>query len=128
MYEVLLKAEKAATFNIEQRECFERVISTVDSVREGTRPYFFIQGPADTRKTFLYSVLYHHYCAHEKIVLYIASSGIASLLLSRGWTSHSRLWIPLNLHKSSQCNIGKNSKRGDLLRQVTFLIWDELPM
>ena len=62
MYEALLEAEKAATFNIEQRECFERVISAVDSVREGTRPYFFIQGPAGTGKTFLYSVLCHHYC------------------------------------------------------------------
>ena len=128
MYEALLEAEKAVTFNIEQRECFERVISAVDSVREGTRPYFFIQGPAGTGKTFLYSVLCHHYRAHEKIVLCVASSGIASLLLPGGRTSHSRLRIPLNLHESSQCNIGKNSELGDLLRQVTLLIWDEVPM
>ena len=76
----------------------------------------------------MYSVLCHHYCAYEKIVLCVASSGIASLLLPGGCTSHSHLQIPLNLHKSSQCNIGKYSELGDLLRQVTLLIWDEVPM
>ena len=50
MYEALLEAEKVATLNIEQREYFERVISAVDSVREGTPPYLFIQGPAGTGK------------------------------------------------------------------------------
>ncbi len=76
----------------------------------------------------MYSVLCHHYYAHEKIVLCVASSGIASLLLPGGRTSHSRLRIPLNLHESSQCNIDKNSELGDLLRQVTLLIWHEVPM
>ena len=42
MYEVLLEVEKAATFNIEQRKCFKRVILADDFVRKGTRPYFFI--------------------------------------------------------------------------------------
>ena len=76
----------------------------------------------------MYSVLCHHYCAHEKIVFCVASSDIASLLLPGGHTSYSRLRIPLNLHESSQCNISKNLELGDLLRQVTLLIWDEVPM
>ena len=76
----------------------------------------------------MYSVLCHHYRSHEKIVLCVASSGIASLLLPGGSTSHSRLRIPLNLHESSQCNINKNSELGDLLHKVTLLIWDEVPM
>ena len=42
--------------------------------------------------------------------------------------SPSRLRIPINLHESSQCNISKSSELGDLLRQVTLLIWDEVPM
>ena len=120
--EALLEVEKLATFNLDQQQCFEKNISAVDSVREETRPYFFIQGPVGTGKTFLYSVLCHHYRAHEKIVLCVAFSGIASLLLPGGRTSHSCLWIPLNLHESSWCNIGKNSELGDLLRQVTLLI------
>lgn len=76
----------------------------------------------------MYSVFCYHYCAHKKIVLCITSFGIPSLLLTGGWISHSRLRILLNLHESSQCNIGKNSELGDLLRQVTPLIWDEVLM
>ena len=59
--EALLEAEKLATLNLEQRQCFEKIISAVDSTREETWPYFFIQRPAGTGKTFLYSVLCHHY-------------------------------------------------------------------
>ena len=58
----------------------------------------------------------------------MTSSGIASLLLPGERTSHSRLWIPLNLHESSQCNISKNLELGDLLHQITLLIWNEVPM
>ena len=128
MIEALEEAEKVVIFNFEQRQAFEKIISTLASMTEGTRRCFFIQGPAGTGKTFLYSVLCHHYRAKEKIVLCVASSGIASLLLPGGQTSHSRLCIPLNLHKSSICNINKNSELGNLLRQVTLLIWDEVPM
>lgn len=39
---VLLKIKKVATFNIKQQECFERVILAVNSIKEETRPYFFI--------------------------------------------------------------------------------------
>lgn len=74
----------------------------------------------------MYNVLYHSYCTHEKIVLCIASSGIVSLLLPGGHISHFCLQILLNIHKSLQCNINKNSELGDLLHQVTLLIWDEI--
>lgn len=30
MYKILLKAEKAANFNIKQEKCFKKVISAVD--------------------------------------------------------------------------------------------------
>ena len=76
----------------------------------------------------MYSVLYHHYCAKEKIVLCVASSGIVSLLLPKRRISHSCFWITLNLYESSQCNIGKNSELGHFLRQITLLIWDEVLM
>ena len=76
----------------------------------------------------MYNVLCHHYSAHEKIVLCVASSSIASLLLLEGRIFYSRLRIPLNLHERSQCNISKNSELKDLLHQVTLLIQDKVPM
>ena len=89
---------------------------------------FYYSKPCSHKKDILYSVLYHYYCAHEKITLCVISFGIASLLLLKGRTSHSWLWISLNFHKSSQCNIDKNLELGDFLHQVTLLIWDEVPI
>ena len=38
--EVLLEAEKKATLNLDQKQCFQKITSAVDSTIEETRPYF----------------------------------------------------------------------------------------
>ncbi|GKE60043.1 DNA helicase [Tanacetum coccineum] len=63
-----------------------------------------------------------------KIVLAVASSGIASLLLPNGRTSHSRFRLPLELTDESICKITKNTHVGHLLAQTDLIIWDESPM
>ncbi|KAI3934424.1 hypothetical protein MKW98_002931, partial [Papaver atlanticum] len=63
-----------------------------------------------------------------KIVLAVASSGIASLLLPGGRTTHSRFKIPLKLNETSCCNVSKKSPLADLLCKVDLIIWDEAPM
>ena len=65
---------------------------------------------------------------HISIVLAVASSGIASLLLPSGRTAHSRLKIPLDLTDESVCNIKKNTQVAELLRQTDLIIWEEAPM
>lgn len=62
---------------------------------------FFIQDSTGIGKTFLYSVLYHHYWAYKKIVLCVTFFGIASLFLPGNYTSHSQHQILLNLYESS---------------------------
>lgn len=60
------------------------------------------------------------------IVLCVASSGIASLLLAGGRTAHSRFKIPVeNISSDSTCNINKESPLADMLRRTTLIIWDE---
>jgi hypothetical protein len=49
--------------------------------------------------------LLSHLRGQGKIVLAIASSGIASLLLLGGKTAHLRFKIPIDLHNESTCNI-----------------------
>ncbi|GKA30666.1 DNA helicase, partial [Tanacetum coccineum] len=63
-----------------------------------------------------------------KIVLAVASSGIASLLLPAGRTAHSRFKLPLELTDESLCNIKKNTHMGNLLAETNLIIWDESPM
>ncbi|XP_016192478.1 uncharacterized protein LOC107633354 [Arachis ipaensis] len=62
------------------------------------------------------------------IVLNITSSGIASLLVSNGRTTHSRFKIPLNITKDSVCNIKPDSPQTMLLLKAKLIIWDEALM
>ncbi|XP_035845824.1 uncharacterized protein LOC110943497 [Helianthus annuus] len=62
------------------------------------------------------------------IVLNVASSGIASLLLEGGRTAHSRFHIPLNLNEDSVCHIKPDDDVAKLLQQTKLVIWDEAPM
>ncbi|GJS74718.1 ATP-dependent DNA helicase PIF1-like protein, partial [Tanacetum coccineum] len=64
------------------------------------------------RKVFKYPDLQ---LTDEKIWNYLASSGIASLLLPGGRTAHSRFVIPLDLMENSTCVIPK-SKRPDIVQ------------
>ncbi|XP_076933099.1 uncharacterized protein LOC143598886 [Bidens hawaiensis] len=63
-----------------------------------------------------------------KIVLNIASSGIASLLLEGGRTAHYRFLIPINLTGDSTCSITRNPDICNLIKKTGLIIWDEAPM
>ncbi|GJS09403.1 DNA helicase [Tanacetum coccineum] len=65
-------------------------------------------------------------CLHSKgkIVLAVASSGIASLLLPSGRTAHSRFKLPLELTEESLCRIIKNTQLGKLLADTDLNIWE----
>ncbi|XP_047943100.1 ATP-dependent DNA helicase pfh1-like [Salvia hispanica] len=63
-----------------------------------------------------------------EIVLNVASSGIASLLLPGGRTAHSRFKIPINVTKDSFCWIKQGSSLAELIVRTRLIIWDEAPM
>ncbi|KAH9835232.1 PIF1-like helicase-domain-containing protein, partial [Rhodofomes roseus] len=91
--------------NVDQRHAFSRII---DSVTAQQGSIFFLNGPGGTGKTFVYNTVCHKVRAEGWIVLCVASSGIASLLLKGGRTAHSRLKIPVeNLNAQSTCAIRK---------------------
>ena len=101
--ETTLRNERFTQLNADQKYCFDIIVA---GVRDHPRTaHFFVHGPAGTGKTFLYKTLCNHFRAENKIVLCVASSGIAALLLPGGQTSHSRFKIPLILNEDSMCNI-----------------------
>ncbi|CAH9140571.1 unnamed protein product [Cuscuta epithymum] len=63
-----------------------------------------------------------------EIVLNVASSGIASLLLPGGRTAHSRFKIPIHPNEDSTCNIKQGSALAELLVKCKLIVWDEAPM
>ena len=118
-------AECIASLNGDQHVAFERIISAI-TTKSGE--IFFLHGPGGTGKTYLYNTLCYHLRSQHKIVLCVASSGIAALLLQGGRTSHSAFKIPIPCHESTVCNFAKNSHLGELIRVADLVIWDEAPM
>ncbi|KAL7142072.1 hypothetical protein ABFS83_08G098100 [Erythranthe nasuta] len=67
---------------------------------------FFLYGHGGTGKTFIWKTLSAAIRSKGEIVINVASSGIASLLLSGGRTAHSRFGLPIN----RQCKVMKLNK------------------
>ncbi|XP_020997187.1 uncharacterized protein LOC107484148 [Arachis duranensis] len=111
--------------NVEQREAYDKIIDCVLNKRRGI---FFIYGFSGIGKTFLYKLLSARLCFEKKIVINVASSGIAALLLPGGKTTHSMFGIPTELNEDTVCRISKNSPKADLIRSAKLIIWDEAPM
>ena len=121
--ELLLFEKNFCRFNADQLHAFNLIYT---SVCDNDGSTFFLHGPGGTGKTFVYETLCHRVRANSWIVLCVASSGIASLLLPGGHTAHSTFSIPVEtLNEDSSCQIDKNSKHADMLRSVRLIIWDE---
>ncbi|XP_016206591.2 uncharacterized protein LOC107646964 [Arachis ipaensis] len=109
----------------EQQGVFEKIVEVVSKENGGV---FFVYGHRGTCKTYLWIVLTSFLRSQGMIVLTVALSGIAALLLPGGRTAHSRFAIPLMVHEDSVCNIKQNSELAELLKQTKLILWDEASM
>lgn len=89
---------------------------------------FFVYGAGGTGKTFLYKTIIAKLRSVGKVVLPVASAGIAALLLPGGRTAHSRFKLPLTLSDTSVCEISKGSTLATLIDKTDLIIWDKAPM
>ena len=109
--------------NIEQKVILDRIQSAIVSERGGL---FFVDGPGGTGKTFIENLLLNWVCRNSQIALAVASSGIASILLHNGRTSHSTFHIPIDIQPESVCAVSAQSTLAELLRCTSLIIWDEV--
>ena len=118
--------ELLSIFNEEQREAFATIN---ESVINGEGKCFFVDGAGGCGKTTVAKALLHATRGRRDIAIACASSGIASTLLPKGQTAHSAFKIPVEgLNADSTCNVGGQTGRDELLRQVKFIVWDEVFM
>jgi len=110
---------------VEQKNIFEKVN---EAVMKNNGGMFFLYGYGGTGKTFMWSTLSSALRSKGQIVLTVASSGITSLLLPGGRTTHSKFRIPIPILENSICNIEQGSDVAHLLRVAHLIIWDEAPM
>ncbi|GKE55042.1 DNA helicase [Tanacetum coccineum] len=108
-----------------QRNIFNLII---DAVTTNTQEHILVYGHGSTGKTFLWKTIIYALRAEGKIVLVVASSGIASLLLPSGRTAHLRFKLSLELNDSSVCSVTKITQLATLLKETDLIIWDESPM
>ncbi|XP_020094143.1 uncharacterized protein LOC109714116 [Ananas comosus] len=80
--------------NTEQLAVYRSVLASVYENKGGV---FFVYGHGGTGKTYLWQTIIAKLRSEAEIVLAVASSGIASLLLPGGRTAHSRFKIPIKL-------------------------------
>ncbi|KAL3651616.1 hypothetical protein CASFOL_004618 [Castilleja foliolosa] len=111
--------------NSEQLQVYNCIIS---SYQTNSQVLLFVYGHGRTGKTFLWRTIISFFRSLGKIVLAVAASGIASLLLPSGRTTHSRFKIPIDLTDESTCHIKKGTQLAELLSQTVLIIWDEAPM
>jgi hypothetical protein len=125
--ETLIQTAEAmqATLNADQRIAFETI---VDRVRDNKPGLFFVSGHGGTGKTFLWNSLVAYLRGYKRIVLTVASSGVASLLLPGGRTAHSRFKIPIDLDDNGVCDIRRCTMLSALIESASLIIWDEALM
>uniref|UniRef100_A0A2N9GSG7 ATP-dependent DNA helicase n=1 Tax=Fagus sylvatica TaxID=28930 RepID=A0A2N9GSG7_FAGSY len=111
--------------NVEQRKIYDIVIEDVATNSGGL---YFVYGHGGTGKTYLWKTLISCLRSQGQIVLAMASSGIAALLLPGGRTAHSRLQIPIIVTEESTCGIKQGTHAAELMTKVSLIIWDEAPM
>ncbi|KAK6158487.1 hypothetical protein DH2020_005801 [Rehmannia glutinosa] len=100
----------------------------MSAVQSNRGRMFFVYGYGGTGKTYLWRALSSGLRSKGHIVLNVASSGIAALLLPGGRTAHSRFLIPINPNESSTCEIKMGSPLAELIVRCKLIIWDEAPM
>jgi ATP-dependent DNA helicase PIF1 len=101
-------------------EIIERMINRKGRV-------FFVDGPRNTRKSFLCRCLIVIVRSEGLIAVVTATSGIIASIMPGGRTAHSLFNIPIKISDGSICKFPKQSDTTDLIRRVALIIWDKVP-
>ena len=111
-------------YNAEQLEVYNAVMDSVDK----GQGVFFVYGSGGCGKAYVWKTLIYKLRSQGKIVLPVASSGIAATLMPGGRTAHSHFKITIVLYEDSSCSISHNSDIAELIKRTSLIIWYEALM
>jgi PIF1-like helicase len=108
-----------------QKEFVDSVISAI----ERNQGYgSFVDAPGGTGKTYCLNRLLAFARGNGYETIAVASSGIASNLLSGGHTFYSTFKVPLKIDEHIIFSISAQSILAERIRNCRLVIWDEAPM
>ena len=119
-------ADQEQQLNTNQLRAYNCILDRLSN--DPCHAHFFLHGASGTGKTFLYITLCECLQSEGKIILCVASTGIASLLLSGSRTAHKWFKIPIDVSDSSTCFIQQRTHLAELICNTSLIIWDETPM
>ena len=105
------------TITDEQKRAYDKVIEAIQHNKGGL---FFLYGYGSIGKAFWWKTLSTSTQSKGEIVLNVALSGIASLLLPNGRIAHFK--IPLNINEDSTFSIKQGSSHARLLNKAKLII------
>ncbi len=95
-----------------------------ESAIEGQGKVYFVQSAGSYGKKFSLNTVANAIHAQGGICLFVASSGIAALLLDKSQTAHSMFSIPIVVNEASITRMKKGSSEAELMCKAMLLIWD----
>jgi len=113
------------SLNEDQKNAFHKIVQRVEQNEAG---FFFVAGYGGTGKTYLWNRIVGYLRGKNKIVLTVASSGVAALLLPGGRTAHSRFKIPCEVEDDMICDVSRGTMLSELIELTSLVIWDEALM
>ena len=113
------------SLNEDQKNAFHKIVQRVEQNEPG---FFFVAGYGGTGKTYLWNRIVGYLRGKNKIVLTVASSGVAALLLPGGRTAHSRFKIPCEVEDDMICDVSRGTMLSELIELTSLVIWDEALM
>jgi len=111
-----------STMTSEQRHVYDTIMTRVSQNNSGV---FFLYGYGESGKTFIWRAMAAMAAAlrsQGEIVLIVASSGIAALLMLGGRTAQSRFAIPLLSHEALTCIVEPNTPLAFLIVKAKLII------
>ena len=82
----------------------------------------YIDGPGGSRKTFIYTTLYHILKSNAKKICTMAFTGIAATLLPNERILHKTFSMSVPLFADSTSNFENQTKGGEFLKNFDFFI------
>ena len=99
-----------------------------DPVSGNPMNMFFIKAPGGTGKSFVMRCLQEGVMGQSKVVIPVASTGLASIQMKNGTTAHRRFRVPIDLDAKSECQLTIQSPEAALIRDAAVIMFDEITM